>query len=172
MDERRAAPDEAIADLAVDADVGAAEAIDRLLRVADNEETAGNRRRGAPIRRGWIRGGEQHQDLRLQRVGVLELVDEDMCEAALKPASHQLVSPDQIAGLEQQIEEIERARARLERLVPLDRSAKLLLQRRGEIGVGVHPELIEVRLEPVQRVHDRRTRDALAIPGSAAVADP
>ena len=41
---------------------------------------------------GGIGGGEQQQDLRLQRIGVLELVDEHVREARLEPAPHRLVA--------------------------------------------------------------------------------
>ena len=155
--------------VAVDRDVGAAEAVDRLLRIADDEEAAGDGRDRAPVGCGGIVGGEQQQDLGLQRVGVLELVDEDVREALLEAAPHGSSLRDEVARLEQQVEEVERAGARLQLLVAVDGAHQLLLQRRGEVGVGVHPELIEVRAQRVERVDDAAPRDALPVAGAAAV---
>ena len=61
-------------------DVGAPEPVDRLLRVADDEQAARQRARAvasrcrAPGHRG---GREPHRDLELDRIGVLELVEQD-----------------------------------------------------------------------------------------------
>ena len=106
---RRAERGETVADLAVDADVGAPEAIDRLLGIADQEQRAGPRPDPAPVGLGIVVGGEQQQDLGLQRIGVLELVHEDPLEAGLEAAPHLGVVADEIARAEQQIEEVERA---------------------------------------------------------------
>ena len=82
--------------------------------------------------------GEQQQDLGLQRIGVLELVDEDVREARLEAAAHAGVAAHQVARLEQQIEEVERAGARLQRLrTSRSAPAQLALQRRREVRVGV-----------------------------------
>jgi len=77
---------DAVADAVVDVDVGAAEAEDRLLGIADDEQRAGSKRERERIdgraavavagRRG-LGGGEHQEDLRLDRIGVLELVDEE-----------------------------------------------------------------------------------------------
>ena len=59
-------------------DVGPPKAVDALLRVADHEETAGARQHLAPVvPLHWIAGQEQ-ADLRLNRVGVLKLVHQEM----------------------------------------------------------------------------------------------
>ncbi len=131
------------ADLAIDRDVGAAEAIDRLLGIADDEETAGLRLRLPPVGLARIVGGEQQQDLGLQRIGVLELVDEDALEAALEALAHAPVVAHQVACDEQQIEKIERAVLRLHLAIALQRARELLLQERREVGVGGHAELVE-----------------------------
>ena len=125
----RRSADEPLADLAVDADVGAAEPVDRLLRIADDEQASGHRDDRAPVGLVGIGGGEQQQDLRLQRIGVLELVDEDVREARLEAAADGRVAADEIARLEEQIEKVERAGARLQLLVAVDRARQLLLQR-------------------------------------------
>ena len=51
---------------------------------------------------------------------------------------------------EQEIEKIQLARARLERFVPLDRAAKLLLQRGGEVRVSIETKLRERRAERIE----------------------
>jgi hypothetical protein len=66
----------------VDVEVGAAEAVDRLLRVADEEEATAREPdllRAAGRRRARRFAQEQHE-LALQRVGVLEFVDEQLLE--------------------------------------------------------------------------------------------
>ena len=63
----------------------------------------------APVALGRIVGGEQQQDLGLQRIGVLELVDEQMREPRLKRSRTARVLAEQIARAQQQIDEIERA---------------------------------------------------------------
>ena len=83
----RAARLQQLAHLAVDLDVGAPEAVDRLLRVADDEQLAGDGRDAAPVVLRRIVGREQQQDLGLQRIGVLELVDEEVREARLERAA-------------------------------------------------------------------------------------
>ena len=93
-----------VAHAAIGADVGAAEAIDRLLRIADDEQ------RARPDACPSIVAREQQQQLGLQRIGVLELVDQDDAEALSGTRGrHRRVVADQIARLDQQIEKVERA---------------------------------------------------------------
>ena len=122
--------------------VGAAESVDRLFRIADDEELAANRLRVLPFGNRWIGGRQQHEDLGLQRIGVLKLVDKDALEALLKARSHDRVVSDQISRLHEQIEEIERAGSALGRLVRVDAASKLLVKQPREIGVGI---LLEAR---------------------------
>ena len=114
------------AHLRVDADVGAPKAIDRLLRVADDEELARRRRHRAPVADRGIARREQQQDLGLQRIGVLELVDEQVREAQLKRGAHLRVIAHEIARRHQQVEEVERAVPRLRRLVAIDHLGELV----------------------------------------------
>ena len=60
-----AAFEQAALHLLVERDVGAAEAINRLLGVADDKQLAGQRARTMPVGFGGIVGREQQQDLRL-----------------------------------------------------------------------------------------------------------
>ena len=86
--------------------------------------------------RAVVVAGEAEQQLGLQRIGVLELVDEDDAEALAELAAHIGVVADQIARLDQQIEEVERAGFLLALFVALQALAHLLVKERGEIGVG------------------------------------
>ena len=69
-----------------------------------------------------IVGGEQQEQLGLQRIGILEFVDEEVREALLKRRAHGGVIANQIPRPQQQIEEVERAEPRLRGLVAIDRS--------------------------------------------------
>ena len=60
------------------------------------------------VSRGIV-GREQQQDLGLQRIGILELVDEEMREALLQLPPHARVIANEITRLDEKIEEIETA---------------------------------------------------------------
>src|SRR5688572_31689448 len=97
------------ADITVGLHVGAPEPVDRLLRVADDEQLAGDRADVPPPGLARIAGRQEQQQLGLQRIRVLELVHEDPLEALLEVLPDLTVVPDEIARLQQQIEEVERA---------------------------------------------------------------
>ena len=139
-----------IANPPVRADVGAAEPIDGLLRIADDEEPAGH-----------VVGQEQ-EDLRLNRIGVLKLVDEDPRELLLQVMADAVVGPDEIPRARQQVGEIERAGRFLERLITRRRAGELLLQARRKIGIRVLSELLEVAQQRVVRSQHVRARGVLA----------
>src|SRR5439155_12494109 len=71
---------ELLADAPVGADVSTAEAINRLLGIADDEQLAADRPCLPALGHAGIVGREEQQDFRLNRIGVLELVDEDARE--------------------------------------------------------------------------------------------
>ncbi len=159
------------AHLAIDRDVGAAEPVDRLLGIADDEEAAGQRLRLAPVGLARIVGGEEQEDLGLQRIGVLELVDEDALEAALEALAHPPVVAHQVARDEQQIEKVERAVLRLHLAIALQRARELLLQERREVGVGGHAELVEPPAQVGDRAQHLVARHALTERRAASVLD-
>ena len=112
---RSSAParEQLLLDLLVERDVGAPEAVDRLLRIADQEQLSGD---GRTLRQSvslGIVGREEQQDFGLERIGVLELVDEEVREALLQLAPHAGVAANEIARLDQEVEEIEAAGLRL-----------------------------------------------------------
>ena len=77
-----AAGERPVLDAFVDGDVGAAEAVDRLLGVPDDGEAPGDRCQRAPFISGLLVAGEEQGELGLDGVGVLELVDQHGAEAA------------------------------------------------------------------------------------------
>ena len=87
---------------------------------------------------------------------------------AWNPLADDGVVAHQIARTEEQIEEVERAGPRLQLLVPIDRAAKIALQERGEIGVRVHPELIEPGLERDTRLQHAVAGHAIRVRRAAA----
>jgi len=118
-------------ELPVHLDVRAAEAVDRLLRVPHDEQ---------PARRAARR---QHpEDLRLERVGVLELIHEDVAEPRGEPPRDFGVRREERLGPQQQVHEIEPAPLR-----PLVRRQRRARPGEEEAGGGVprgdfpqHPE--------------------------------
>jgi hypothetical protein len=90
-------------------DVGSPKAVDRLLRVADDEELARCQlglgpRRG---RRGRVGRGQQERDVELDRVGVLELVDEDDVDARRQAGANAGVGAKQVPCVHEQVMELE-----------------------------------------------------------------
>ena len=103
---------EALPDFAQGGDVGAPEPVDGLLGVADHEEFAGDDRYARPIGGLPVGGlvvrvaGEEEGDLRLDRIGVLELVDEDVGEAALEVAAAADVVSQEVTGPDEEVVEL------------------------------------------------------------------
>ena len=87
-------------------DVGPAEPVDALLRVADDEE--------APRRRA-LREAQDH--LELERVGVLELVDQEVPDPALEVPPHVRPVTHEVSRPQEQVEEVEAARPLLGEVV-------------------------------------------------------
>ena len=93
-------------DRVVDRHVGAAEAVDRLLGVADHEQAAGLGRERAPVAPGARRGAQPGDELGLDGVGVLELVHQDPTGAAVKVVAHVVVVAQQVARPQEQVVEV------------------------------------------------------------------
>ena len=146
---RRARRHELALDLLVERNVGAPEPVDRLLRVADEEELAGQYRHLPPVLLLGIIGREQEENLSLQGVGVLELVDEVVRVTLLQLAAHGCVFAHQVAGAQEQVEEIELAEALLDLFVRLDDRPQLVVQQRREIRIATAYVFVERRLHSV-----------------------
>ena len=119
------------ADFAVQVEVGAAEAVDGLLRVADDEEFSGDKVDCFPIA-GVLVGAlaEEEDDLGLERVGVLELVHEDEAEVALEVVARGAVVAEHVARFDEQVDEVQRAAPVLGLAVAVEERAEPL----GEIA--------------------------------------
>ena len=87
-----------------------AEAVNRLLGIADQEQRARSKRERRPVAGIAVCRGlaaEAPEYLRLKRIGVLELVDEDTAEALGQRTSHLVVVTKEIARREYQVVEVE-----------------------------------------------------------------
>src|SRR5262249_46615841 len=151
VDEPRALGEEPLLQVLVERNVCAAESIDRLLGITDEEKFARNGTGDLPIRFGRIVRREQKEDLRLKRVGVLELVDEEMRDALLKLVTDRSVVQQEIARADEQIQEVELSRSRLEILVAADETAagglapQLAEEKRREVGIRRTQHALELR---------------------------
>ena len=135
LDERDLGEPEPVLGLVVHAEIGAPEPVDRLFGVTDHDERTGVDRDLLPVEPTGIRfaRGEQHRELDLERIGVLELIEQDAAPPPRRGFTHRRVGTEQVAGEDEQVVELERALA-----PPLCR-------------VGAH----EVHHSPEQRVEDR-----------------
>ncbi len=143
VDEACAAREELALDPLVEHHVRSTESVDRLLGIADYEQLSGDRHRPGEVGLERVPGGQEQEDLGLQRIGVLKLVDQDMSEPPLELAPNGLVVADEIACEEQQIEKVELARAPLQHVVRRDERTEIFAQTRGEVRVRVHEKSIE-----------------------------
>ena len=84
MDDLAPAALDDLLDLIVRYDVCPTKPVDGLLRVTDNEQSARNRPTPAPIRLVGVVGSEEHQDLGLYWVRVLEFIHQDAPESPAK----------------------------------------------------------------------------------------
>jgi hypothetical protein len=135
--------DERGAVLEVRVEIGAAEAVDRLLRIADDEELSARRQGRVRIGDARIRRREQSHDLVLHRVGVLHLVDEHVAEARLQARAHRAVLDEHTPQLEEQIGVVDDAAVSLLGLVRAHGVAELGPERGRELAVGVAAEALE-----------------------------
>ena len=145
---RSSAPDakEALLYLLIERDVGAPEAVDRLLRIADKKELAGNGADSAPVCVAVIVGGKQKKDLGLEGIGVLELVDEEVGEALLQLTTHAGIIANEVAGLDKEVQKIEPPRFRLEDLIVGNRRLQGFVKQRREIRIAGRDEGVEIGL--------------------------
>src|SRR5439155_20645518 len=98
---------------------GAPEAVDRLLRVPDDGEAAGPELHAPPLVGLGAGLAEEEDDLALERVGVLELVDEDMVEERLELTAYQRAVAKHVAQLHEEVELVEDRALYLHLLVEL-----------------------------------------------------
>ena len=143
--------------------IGALEAVDRLLGIADGED-------GAALGAGALAGeelvGQRLHHLPLLGVGVLRLVDQDVVEPAIELEQHPGRHPrtlQQVAGAEHEIVVIEQ---RARRLVPLiggeQRAAEPHQRDRGGMERGGAPRR-DHRHEAIGLLRQRRSGLGLAL---------
>ncbi len=102
-----------VLDLVVHGDVSPAEAVDGLLGVAHHEELAGLEHDPPP--RVGLRPAlaEEEDDLRLERIGVLELVDQEIAEAPLQQSPRVAIGEEQVAQAAEEVGEVEAPQSEL-----------------------------------------------------------
>ena len=165
-----ARPLQHLIDAPIDSHVSATETINRLFGVADQEQFPRNRSSFAPVRLSRITGGQQQQNLGLQRIGVLELIDEDSFEALLKARPHLRIIPDEISCLEQKVEKVESAGLGFCGFIRNHTVAQIAAQRGGEIGIGIGLKIGQSVLQAFPRLPDIVAENAAAIILAAAFA--
>ena len=141
----------AVLHLLVESHIGAPESIDRLLRIADQKELAADGSDSTPVCLARVIGGKQQEYFRLERIGVLELVHEEMAEAPLQLAANNGIVPDQIARLDEKIEEVEPSRLDLQGLVGRNRRPQGVMEKWSEIGVARLNEGVEINFGSVPK---------------------
>ena len=124
-------PCEIVADALIHPDVGAAEPVDRLLRIADDEQRAGTDRSRRPA----SSPASSSSSSACNGIGVLELVDQDELKALLKRDADRRAIAHQIACANQEVEKVERAGPVLAVFVASDAILQLGVDERGEVGV-------------------------------------
>ncbi len=80
--------------------------------------------------------GEEEGDLHLQGVGVLELVHEDVVEAALEVAADGDGVGEDVAGAEEEVLEVDHRALALGLLVGLEEAAEAVAEGPRQVGVG------------------------------------
>jgi hypothetical protein len=137
----------AVADLVVDRDVGAAEAVDRLLGVPDDREPARRWAKRPPVAVRLLVACEEQRELRLNGIGVLEFVDQHDPVAASEVVARRLVRAQQLGRPEQEVVEVGLAGCAPLELVVID---ELLDPRQqAQHRVGAQPVLGGVVRVPV-----------------------
>ena len=90
-------------DLVVGHDVRATETVDGLLGIANDEQRARNRVTASPVRFVGVVRCQEHHDLCLHRVGILELVNAEMCKPPPEILTNRGLVSKKISGSHQQI---------------------------------------------------------------------
>ena len=163
---------EPLLDILIEHDIRPAEAVDRLLRIADQEQLSGGRRHPPPIVLVRVVGRQEEQNLGLERVRILELVDEQVGIACLQMAPHVPVAPQKVARLDQQVVEVELPEKRLRLLVTLDGARQFVLQESRQVGVRVALELAQAIRQPAPEFEDLIAPHAFREPAPSLARTP
>ena len=95
------------ADVPIRRDVGASEPVDGLFRVSDDEQLSSERRDTAGIGVARIVGGQQQQDIGLDRIGILKFVNKDSRIPSLQMRTNRLIAGNQAPGSHQKVYEVQ-----------------------------------------------------------------
>src|SRR5262249_54114647 len=142
LDQRAAVSNHLLLDRFIERHVRAAKAIDRLLRVTDDEQLPWNRSYLSPLGFFRVISREQHQNLGLQRVRVLKLIDKYAGESGLQLNSHRCAIAHHIARAQQQIQKVQTPGAFLQPSVLIKHRRKLVPQPRREVRPRALDELL------------------------------
>ena len=112
-----AVPEQQLFNFFVGSDIGATEPVNSLFRIAHDEQLPRIWLNRSPVRRFGSICRQQHENLCLQRVGILELIDEQVSEAFLEVFPHAPRLYEEVPSTYEEVEEIESSRALLEPLV-------------------------------------------------------
>jgi hypothetical protein len=134
-----------LAHAVVGGDVRPAEPVDGLLGIAHQGEAAGAERHLVPAPGAGLGLAQEQDDLGLERIRVLELVDEDVIEEALEVGAHRPVVPQEVAELHQEVELVEHLLPRLDALVEGGDDGEQARQARGEAPVEGAAEIVAQR---------------------------
>ena len=140
-----------------DAGLGAPEAVDALLRVADDEHRRRPLTTGAAARADVPRQPGM-QRVPLQRAGVLELVDQQVTDLAVQPFLHparQVRVAEQGERTAFQVVHVDDAALALE---PVERVEQRQRQRAHLLVPQARPVLVDREQQPLQSVQHRRQR--------------
>src|SRR6478736_2147711 len=146
MEQFRPDTEKALLHFLIERHVRAPEPVDRLLRIADQEKLAGDRTHCAPVRLAGVVCGEKRKDLGLEGISVLEFVDEKVREALLQLAAHAGMIANEIAHLDEEVEEIEPPRLGLQEFVVRDWRLQSVVEQGSEIGVARSNEGVQTGL--------------------------
>src|SRR5262245_1658954 len=148
-------------DLLVKQNIGPAKPVDRLLWISHDKQLPRRGTHLAPIGLLRVVGGQEQQNLSLQRIGVLELVYKKMRQPLLEVVSDGSVSANQVTGADQQVNKVERPGTRLLALIALDQLSELGLQQRRQVSIGLPLEFPEVLQQLRTHSQNLFTRQAL-----------
>src|SRR5204862_4031099 len=126
--------------------------VNRLFRIADDKQLAGNRSDAVPVALGGTVGAQQEQEFGLERIGVLKLVDEDVRESRLKRLAYAGVLDEEIARPQKQVDEIQGPGGALQIVIAANNVPELFVKPRGQIAVGSALKDVEL---PGQRFEGR-----------------
>ena len=130
-------------------DVGAAKAVDRLVRVADHRQVA-------------ALSGEQLEPAVLDRVGVLVLVHQDLTERLLVGAAHLREQLEHVDRADEQVVEVHRIHAvQLALVARVDVGDRALEERADQLRVGLR--VAHAVLGVRDLIVDRRRGEALGV---------